>query len=260
MNHSLIREMIQQNAMELYGQPKWTFGKNTCNTYEVFVGKIHLADGEVMPAWPVMAIIEKDAELSKLFSAWFLQAAMKSAMDLTEETDCNVTLAVDLLPAAANVEAFADQVIGLAQKLGMNPQKLQFQLKAVQSLTDVGVQNLNRLHDELGVGLWLSGFGAGTSNVDLLRDVHFDGVDLDASYAALVPEHEMTCRLVVGIQHLLHTLDLQLCVKGIETQDQFEFFEELDCHKGDGELIGKAMKLAEIKEYIAKFAVKRGHA
>ncbi len=260
MNHSLIREMLLQNAMELYGQPKWTFGKNTCNTYEVFVGKIHLEGGEVMPAWPVMEIIEKNEELSKQFSAWFLRAAMISAMELTEETDCNVTLAVDVLPAVANIENFVDEVIGLAGKLHMNPQKLQFQLKAVQALSQTGIDNLNRLHDEHGVGLWLSGFGTGPSNVDLLRNVHFDGVDLDESYSALVPQHEQTCRLVVGIQHLLHTLDLQMCVNGIETQDQFEFFEELDCHKGQGELIGKAMKMANMKEYIVKYAVKRGHA
>jgi hypothetical protein len=37
MEHSVISDMILQDAMVLYGQPKWTFGKNTCNTYEVFV-------------------------------------------------------------------------------------------------------------------------------------------------------------------------------------------------------------------------------
>ena len=31
-----LMELITQGAFELYGQPKWTFGKNTCNTYEAF--------------------------------------------------------------------------------------------------------------------------------------------------------------------------------------------------------------------------------
>ena len=32
MEQSVISNMILENAMVLQGQPKWTFGKNTCNT------------------------------------------------------------------------------------------------------------------------------------------------------------------------------------------------------------------------------------
>ena len=32
MNHNMIGDLILNDALELYGQPKWTFGKNTCNT------------------------------------------------------------------------------------------------------------------------------------------------------------------------------------------------------------------------------------
>ena len=43
--------------------------------------------------------------------------------------------------------------------------------------------------------------------------------------------------------------------KGIENQDQFEFFEELDCFKGQGFLIGKPMPLNELLDYINTYAV-----
>ena len=33
MTRRIINDLIQNNAFELFGQPKWTFGKNTCNTY-----------------------------------------------------------------------------------------------------------------------------------------------------------------------------------------------------------------------------------
>ena len=51
MNHNMIADAILRGAFELHGQPKWTFGKNTCNTYEVLVEKLNLADGGQMPAW-----------------------------------------------------------------------------------------------------------------------------------------------------------------------------------------------------------------
>jgi hypothetical protein len=46
-----LRALIEDGAFELYGQPKWTFGKNTCNTYEVFAEVLHLPGGEDEPGY-----------------------------------------------------------------------------------------------------------------------------------------------------------------------------------------------------------------
>ena len=184
---------------------------------------------------------------------------MRSACDLTEQTDSNVTLSMNLLPLYADRESFVDDVVAMLKKTGLKPQKMQFEVSEAQDLTERGIANLNALHDEHGIGLWLANFGTGHSNVDLLREVHFDGLELDKSYGALVPGHEQTCRLVVAILHMAHTLDLHVCAKGIENQDQFEFFEELGCFKGQGFLIGKPMDMAQMSDYIRKYAVHRRH-
>ena len=259
MKHSLIAELILSDAFELFGQPKWTFGKNTCNTYEVFAEKVRLPDGEIVPAWPVMELIEGDENLSLLYSRWFLKAALKSAAVLGEKTNSHVTLSVNLLPAYAADSGFVGEVLKALENAGLPAEKLQFELSEAQNLSSEGVANLNLLHDEHGVSLYLANFGKGHSNVDLLTEVHFDGIELDRSFAAMVPENEQACRVVVGVQHLAHTLDLKVCAKGIETQDQFEFFEELECFKGQGFLIGKPMNLDELTDYIDKFAVRIGH-
>lgn len=77
----------------------------------------------------------------------------------------------------------------------------------------MGVANLNRLHDEHGVGLYLANFGKGHANIDLLMDVHFDGIELDRSFAAGVPDHDQTCRMIVAIRDFAHMLDLHVCAK-----------------------------------------------
>lgn len=150
MNHNMIGDLILNDALELYGQPKWTFGKNTCNTYEVFVEKVHMPDGDVIPAWPVVELIERDEALTLLFSRWFLENAMRSACDLTEQTDSNVTLSMNLLPLYADRESFVDDVVAMLKKTGLKPQKMQFEVSEAQDLTERGIANLNALHDEHG--------------------------------------------------------------------------------------------------------------
>lgn len=255
MTKKFITDLIQSNAFELYGQPKWTFGKNTCNTYEVFAELVHMPGGSTIPAQLLLELIEKDENLTMIYSRWFLKAAIVSAAELSEKTHAHVTLSVNLLPQYAGQESFVSQVAALLESTGFNPKKLQFELSEAQNLNAQGIANLNQLHDEYGVGLYLANFGKGYSNIDLLSEVHFDGIELDRSFAARVPEHDQTCRMVFAIQTLAHTLDLHVCAKGIETPEQFEFFDELKCFKGQGYLIGKPLPMDELLEYINLYAV-----
>ncbi|MBR3763110.1 MAG: EAL domain-containing protein [Clostridia bacterium] len=255
MTRKLVTEWILSNAFELYGQPKWTFGKNTCNTYEVFAEKVHIEGGSVIPAQLLLEMIEKDEELTMTFSGWFLEAAIDTAVTLGEQTNSHVTLSVNLLPQYASLPDFVERVLALIERKGFNPRKLQFELSQAQDLSPQGIDNLNRLHDEYGVGLYLANFGKGNCNIDLLADVHFDGIELDRSFAAGIPDHDQTCRMVFAIQNFCHTLNLQVCAKGIETPEQFEFFDDLKCFKGQGFLIGKPLPMSELAEYINMYAV-----
>lgn len=259
MKHPAISDLIVGNAFQLYGQPKWTFGKNTCNTYEVFVERIRLEEGADMPAWPVLELIEKDEALTLQFSRWFLEAAMRSAVQLTEDTDSNVTLSMMLLPLFANRDDFVETILRLLERTGLSPHKLQFELSEAQDLSAEGIASLNLLHDVHGVNLMLSNFGTGHSNIDLLREVHFDSLELTSSLAAYAPQDDQTCRIIMALQHFADALDLQVCVNGIDNQDQFEFFDDLGCYKGQGTLIGRAMPMDELRSYISDYAVRRQH-
>ena len=50
-----------------------------------------------------------------------------------------------------------------------------------------------------------------------------------------------------------------MCAKGIDTQDQFEFFEEIGAYKGQGSLIGTPMSMDELEKYIKQYALEKGH-
>ena len=255
MTRKLISELILSNAFELYGQPKWTFGKNTCNTYEVFAEQVHMPGGSVLPAQLFLELIEKDPDLTLTFSAWFIKAAITSAASLTEKSNSHVTLSMNLLPQFAGQANFVEQLISLLEMTGFNPRKLQFEVSEGQLLTRQGIDNLNKLHDEYGVGLYLANFGIGHANINLLSMVHFDGIELDRSFAAKIPEDDQMLRIVCAIQNMADTLDLHVCAKGIETPEQFDFFDQLKAFKGQGYLIGKPMPLSELLEYINMYAV-----
>ena len=143
---------------------------------------------------------------------------------------------------------------------GLQSKHLQFELSELQDLGDQGCANLNTIHDELGVSLVMGNFGTRNTNFPLLRKVHFDLLELDRSYAALIPQDALACKTVVAVQHMADTLDMQVCAKGIDTQEQFEFFEEIGIYKGQGALIGPVMSLDDLKSYVMQYGLEKGHA
>ena len=259
MERSTISDLILTNSMVLYGQPKWTFGKNTCNTYELFVHQFRQNDGSLLPAWPILEIVERDDALTMLFSMTLLWESVRKTMEISRHDNSNLTLSLNLLPRFAERENFVEQVESCLRDCGMEGRRLQFELSELQPISPEGCANLNKVHDELGVLLVMGNFGTRNTNMPLLTKVHFDLIELDKSYAARIPGDALTCKTVIAIQHMADTLDMKVCAKGVNNQDQFEFFEEIGIFKGQGSLIGSAMSLNELIEYARRYAVERGH-
>ena len=257
MEHSVISDMILQNAMVLMGQPKWTFGKNTCNTYEVFVSHFRNQEGNLLPSWPILQIVEKDEALTQLFSIALLWEAVRQTVKISDEANSNLTLSLNILPKFAESEHFIEQVRSCLEETGLQSKHLQFEVSELQDLNPQGCKNLNYVHDELGVLLVMGNFGTRNTNMPLLYQVHFDLLELDRSYASRIPEDDLTCKTVVAIQHMADTLNMHVCAKGIDTQDQFEFFEEIGMFKGQGTLIGPAMSMNDLKEYAKRYGLER---
>ena len=227
MEQNSICNMILQNDMILYGQPKWTFGKNSCNTYEILVQYFKNKDGSLIPAWPILEMIERDDALTMLFSTTMLWETVRKTKEMSERVHANLTLSLNLLPKFAESDNFVHQVQSCLEETGLESKRLQFEISELQELSEEGAKNLNIVHDELGVGLLMGNFGTHQTNVPLLYQVHLDGLELNRGLTMHIPENERACQIAIAIQHMAHTMGMYLCAKGIDSQDQFEFFEEI---------------------------------
>ncbi len=260
MEHSVISNMIlEKNAMVLSAQPKWTFGKNTCNTYELFVSQFRGEDGNLLPSWPILQVVEQEDSLSQLFSITLLWEAVRKTVELSRRANSNLTLSLNLLPKFAENEHFVEQVRACLQETGLEAKRLQFELSELQRINAQGCQNLNTLHDEMGVSLVMGNFGTASTNMPLLHRIHFDLLELDRSYTEQMLTDDSVYRTVIAIQHMAETLDIHMCAKGIDTQEQFEAFEEIGFFKGQGALIASPMSLEELEGYVKRYALEKGH-
>lgn len=249
-----ILDALAYDRFQLFGQPKWTLGKNSCNTYEVLIDLMIAENDEKIPAKDFLPVIESDEELTMRFGTWFLEKAFVSGARLMENLGMDLIISLNILGFQANRAEFPDRVQEMMEKSGITNRQLQFELSESQPLNEVGIANLNRIHDELGISLVLGNFGMGYSTVDLLRHVPFDMLELSRSFTANITESERELKVILAILQMAHVLDITVCAKGIETAEQLELLEEAGFFKAQGYLIGRPMPLSELEQFVRKYA------
>jgi diguanylate cyclase len=249
-----ILEALATNNFQLFAQPKWTFGKNTCNTYEVLVDLMISGDEHAISSPAFMPLIEADKELSLKFGDWLLRRAMQDGAELMAKLKMDLHISVNILGFQANRPDFFDRVKAMLQATGLPSTNIQFELSEAQPLNETGILNLNRLHDELQVPLILGNFGTGYSNVDLLRHVPFEMLELSKEFTAGITDFERELKITVAVLQMAQVLGITVCAKGIETAEQMELLEEAGFYKGQGYLIGRPMPMDELEAFVRRYA------
>ncbi|WP_229734459.1 putative bifunctional diguanylate cyclase/phosphodiesterase [Cellulomonas carbonis] len=95
--------------------------------------------------------------------------------------------------------------------------------------------------DELraaGVPVLLDDFGTGAAPLAYLRDLPVDGVKLDMSYAAGIPDDPAATRVILGLGAMAQHMDMVTIAAGIETAAQAQLLQRSGWRYGQGWFFG----------------------
>jgi diguanylate cyclase (GGDEF)-like protein/PAS domain S-box-containing protein len=117
--------------------------------------------------------------------------------------------------------------------------------RLVVELTEAGlVDSGSRIRHELaqlraaGIPVLLDDFGTGIAPLSYLRDLPVDGVKLDMSFTAGIPEDPAAARVSRALGALAREMEMITIAEGIETVEQATFLRECGWHYGQGWLFG----------------------
>src|SRR5659263_355138 len=142
-------------------------------------------------------------------------------------------------PGATRLREFAAQALMAISRNRVAPGRL------VVELTEAGlVESGSRVRHELadlraaGIPVLLDDFGTGIAPLSYLRDLPVDGVKLDMSFTAGIPEDPAAARVSRALGALAREMGLITIAEGIETPEQARFLRECGWHYGQGWLFG----------------------
>ncbi|MCM1165130.1 MAG: EAL domain-containing protein [Lachnospiraceae bacterium] len=110
---------------------------------------------------------------------------------------------------------------------------------------------MQKLH-EIGFKLSIDDFGSGYSSLNMLKDIPADVVKIDREFFSDTVNSQKGRAVISTVVDLAKNLDMQVISEGVETVEQVDFLQDIDCNMVQGYYFAKPMPIGEFEELWAK--------
>jgi diguanylate cyclase (GGDEF)-like protein/PAS domain S-box-containing protein len=241
-----LRHALEHHEFQLHYQPQYHLGQDKQKPYitgiEALLRWHHPQLGDISPQRFVPVL--EDTDLIAPVGAWVLREACLNAVRISKRTNRPISVAVNVSAAQFPRSDFTLLIAEALENSGLNPQQLELELTESLIMQDIeGAAERMRKLRNLGVKLAIDDFGTGYSSLSHLRRLPFDVLKIDKSFIADLEQDEA---LVKSIIELGRNLGLQLVAEGVETQQQAELLQKLNCERAQGFFWSKAVAFNDL--------------
>ncbi|MDY7099034.1 MAG: EAL domain-containing protein, partial [Pseudomonadota bacterium] len=156
----------------------------------------------------------------------------------------DLRLSVNVSPAQFRHPQFEEQVLGILNKTGFPPERLQLEITESYLLSNPArvLQAVATLKEK-GIKLALDDFGTGFTSIHYLQSYGFDHIKIDKSLVTGLEPGNKATQLVTGAITMASALDIEVTAEGVETAKQARLLRKAGCHTMQGYHFGRPMPL-----------------
>ncbi|HEY8887430.1 MAG TPA: EAL domain-containing protein [Gallionella sp.] len=157
-----------------------------------------------------------------------------------------LTMAVNLSPQHFATARLATMIAGVIEQAEIDPKLLHLEitdgfLKDTNESVLANFEGLKRI----GIKFSLDDFGTGYSSLGDLRSFPIDLLKIDRTFIQGLPDNADHAAIVTTIISLANSLDLTVVAKGVETDAQVSFLQQLGCQHAQGFLFSHPLPADE---------------
>lgn len=244
-----LRQAINNNQLSLYYQPIVELDTGYLSGFEALLRWQHPIKGKISPVEFIP--IAEESGLINAIGWWVLEQAcyqLQTWQNLNTKTG-KLIINVNVSAQQLKQDKWDETLGQLLERTGITGTQLK--LEITESCLLETVQNeIRRVRQlkNLGLGLCIDDFGTGYSSLSRLHEFPIDTLKIDRSFIKKLGIADKA--IVPMIINLAHTLGMTVVAEGIETREQFNQLQGLNCELGQGFFFAKPMNSEQATHWV----------
>ncbi|MEJ8554125.1 putative bifunctional diguanylate cyclase/phosphodiesterase [Tepidibacter sp. Z1-5] len=240
---------IQKDEFVLHYQPKVDIITNQIIGVEALVRWNHTKKGMIYPN-DFISIAEETGFI-KTLDKHILKLACLQIRKWIYKGKNPINISVNISPKLLHEESFIPYLEDVFESTKIDPKYISIEIIETAAMEDKEyVYNvLNKLRSK-GIKILLDDFGKGYSSLSYLKDLPIDKVKIDKLFVDEICFNNVNRTIMKAIIDMSKALNLKVLAEGVETVDQLNLLEELDCQSYQGYLYSKPVPVEKLEKMI----------
>jgi diguanylate cyclase len=168
-------------------------------------------------------------------------------------TNPSMSVAVNLSVRQLVDPEITDQIEAILSRTGIRPQDVCLELtESIFAEDSDGIGNTLGSLSALGVKLAMDDFGTGYSSLSYLKRFPFDEVKVDQEFVDGLGTDPYDTELVSAVIAMAGALGLGVTAEGVETRDQLERLQRMDCQRAQGFYLARPMPADAMNQFVVE--------
>ena len=251
----LLREALQKKLFQLVYQPVVDMRTGDIVGAEALVRWVREDGTTVMPQH-FIGIAEESGLIIPL-GEWVLTTALQK-VKAWNDAGHDIWVSVNISPRQFQDPRLAEKVSAALEQSGVGPEHLGIEITETVAMLDqeASTRILGELK-ALGVCIAIDDFGTGYSSLSYLKRIPADKVKIDKSFVDGINLEADDTAIVHTILALAGVLDKIVVAEGVETEDQYNALQALNCQLAQGNWISRPIPPDEFASLLSRRLLSR---
>lgn len=238
---------IQKEEFVVYYQPKVDSSENKLCGAEALVR--WFKGGKMIPPNKFIPVLERDGGIIELDFYVFRRVCQDIAYWKSQGIE-PVRISSNFSKMHLKDKDFADHIIRIVKKYGIDPKYLEIELTESSGYLDMDaltefVKRMNEAHIHTSI----DDFGTGYSSLSMLKDINVDIIKIDKSFLDNLSDDEITTeKMIRNVIRMVKDLRREVICEGVETKAQLEFLKGAGCYLIQGYLYDRPLPNSDFEE------------
>lgn len=246
-----LAKALENEELYLVYQPQFSIEPMGIRGFEALLRWNSKELGNVSP----LVFIPKAEEMRMIIPIgnWVLKKACEKFIHFKKLYNQELMISVNISMIQIEEEDFVSTVKNIIDETGMNPGMLELEITESES-TEEFVKLNSKLQQlkSLGVRIALDDFGTGYSSLSHLKKLPIDVLKIDKSFIEDLKEEIEGVHIVKDIISLVHNLNIETVVEGVEEEGQLNILKDYKCDYVQGFYLSLPLKEDEAIELLKR--------